>query len=197
MSAPSSLLTLPAALLLDRLAGDPDWLWRRLPHPVAAFGWAIDRLEAALNQPSRSFGNRRRRGVLAMAILVVAGGALGSWLHLALPDGAVGLAVEAVIAAILLAQKSLVDHVAAVAAALEGEGQAGGRAAVAKIVGRDVSALDEAGVARAAIESAAENFSDGVVAPAFWYALLRPAGADRLQDRQHRRFDDRPPLAAL
>ena len=74
--------------------------------------------------------------------------------------------------AILLAQKSLVDHVAAVARALASDGLSGGRRAVALIVGRDVSELDEAGVARAAIESAAENFSDGVVAPAFWYALL-------------------------
>ena len=75
-------------------------------------------------------------------------------------------------------------------------GLAAGREAVAHIVGRDPESLDEHGVARAAIESLAENFTDGVVAPAFWYAAAGPARALRLQDRQHARQHDRPPLAA-
>jgi adenosylcobinamide-phosphate synthase len=88
---------------------------------------------------------------------------LGRWL---------ALLVLALAASTLLAQRSLHDHVAAVAEGLEREGLAGGRAAVSRIVGRNPERLDEAGVVRAAIESLAENFSDGVVAPAFWGALL-------------------------
>ncbi len=80
--------------------------------------------------------------------------------------------LEAIVVAVFLAEKSLIDHVTAVERALLAEGIEGGRRAVSMIVGRDVSVLDEAGVSRAAIESAAENFSDGVVAPAFWFLLL-------------------------
>jgi adenosylcobinamide-phosphate synthase len=82
-----------------------------------------------------------------------------------------GFAVLVVIAASLPAQRSLDRHVAAVAEALEGAGLEAGRTAVGRIVGRNVAGLDEAGVARAAVESLAENFSDGIVAPAFWLAL--------------------------
>jgi adenosylcobinamide-phosphate synthase len=82
----------------------------------------------------------------------------------------------ALIASTLIAQRSLHDHVERVATALEQEGLAGGRQAVSQIVGRDPDALDEAGVARAAIESLAENFSDGVVAPVFWLAIGGLAG---------------------
>ncbi|MEM1318126.1 MAG: adenosylcobinamide-phosphate synthase CbiB, partial [Pseudomonadota bacterium] len=83
-----------------------------------------------------------------------------------------GWCLELLIVAVLIAQKSLADHVSAVADGLAKEGLEGGRRAVAMIVGRDVDRLDESGVAAAAIESCAENFSDGIVAPVFWYALL-------------------------
>src|SRR5690606_13888364 len=76
-----------------------------------------------------------------------------------------------------LAQRSLAEHVEAVAEALETGGLEAGRAAVSRIVGRDPARLDEAGVSRAAIESLAENFSDGVVAPAFWMAVAGLPGA--------------------
>jgi adenosylcobinamide-phosphate synthase len=92
--------------------------------------------------------------------------------------GLVGTVLEITIVAVFLAQKSLADHVSAVAQGLRDEGLAGGRRAVAMIVGRDPEALDEAGVSRAAIESLAENFSDGIVAPVFWYAVLGFAGPD-------------------
>jgi adenosylcobinamide-phosphate synthase len=88
---------------------------------------------------------------------------LGRWL---------GIGVLAVAGSSLLAQRSLHDHVAAVAVGLETAGLTGGRAAVSRIVGRNPERLDEAGVVRAAIESLAENFSDGVVAPVFWGAVL-------------------------
>jgi len=170
----SSLLVLPVALAIDHLVGDPPWLWGRIPHPVALIGRAIDHLDTTLNDPLLSFNSRRLRGAMAILVLVLLGAAIGFLMELAL--GCVpflfSLAIEAALAAILLAQKSLVDHVAAVQRALTSNGLAGGREAVALIVGRDVSVLDEPGVARAAIESAAENFSDGLVAPVFWYALL-------------------------
>jgi adenosylcobinamide-phosphate synthase len=166
------LLALAAALLIDRGLGDPPWLWERIPHPIALVGRVLSWLDHRLNDARSDFATRRRRGTAAMLLLIAATSILGAALSLVLAAAPFGIAVEAVLVAILLAQKSLIDHVAAVARGLAEDGLQGGRQAVAHIVGRDVSELTEAGVARAAIESAAENFSDGVVAPAFWYALL-------------------------
>ena len=166
------LLVLLLALALDLLLGDLPALWRVVPHPVAWVGGAIQWLDRHLNRPNRSARARRVRGALAVAALVSVAAMLGEALTSFLRVPRFGWAVEAVIVAILLAQKSLFDHVARVAAALQQDGLAGGRAAVAHIVGRDPDGLDAHGVARAAIESLAENFSDGVVAPAFWYAVF-------------------------
>ncbi len=153
---------LAAALILDALIGEPDALWSRVPHPVVLFGRLIAWLDARLN----SGADRRRKGVIALCLLLAVVLPVPV-LVAALPFGWV---VEILGAAALLAQRSLVGHVGAVADALDcslGEG----RAAVSQIVGRDPDTLDRAGVARAAIESIAENFSDGVVAPAFWLLL--------------------------
>ena len=166
------LLILLAALGLDRLVGDPDWLWRRYPHPVVWFGKAIGFADRRLNHASDAPQVRRRKGKYAIAGLLaaaVAAGVLLDWGFGSL--GFVGLALEVGVVAVLLAQKSLSDHVRAVAVALRTEGLPGGRRAVSMIVGRDPEQLDRAGVSRAAIESLAENFSDGIVAPALWYAL--------------------------
>src|SRR5690606_14732547 len=116
----------------------------------------------------------RFAGVAALAVLIAIAGGAGLLIQSGL--GA-GLLVTALLASTLLAQRSLASHVAAVAEALEREGIDAGRKAVSRIVGRDTAALDEAGVSRAAIESLAENFSDGVVAPAFWLAVLGLPGA--------------------
>jgi adenosylcobinamide-phosphate synthase len=151
-----------AALLLDAALGEPRWLWSRLPHPAVLLGRAVAWLDRHLNRGAA----RRLKGSLGFAGLALAALALGGAVQ-ALPGGGVP---EVVLAAILLAQRSLAEHVRAVARGLR-RGLAPGRAAVAMIVGRDVAALDRAGVARAAIESAAENFSDGVVAPAFGYLV--------------------------
>ena len=168
----SHLGVLAAALLIDRTIGEPAWLWRRIPHPVVGIGWCISKLDAALNDPGLPFGPRRRRGVGALFLLVL-GGVVGAKLisaaAAALPYGSV---LEALGVAVLLAHKSLVDHVREVQTQIRSAGLEGGRRAVSMIVGRDASVLDQAAVARAAIESAAENFADGVVAPAFWYAVL-------------------------
>lgn len=155
-------MLLLAALLLDAWAGEPRWLWSRLPHPAVMMGRAVAALDRGLNRGRA----RRARGVLALLLLAGGAGALGLGLA-ALPFGWVA---ELLLAAILLAQRSLAEHVQAVAAALR-VSVAEGRGAVAMIVGRDTAAMDEADVARAAIESAAENLSDGVVAPAFWFLV--------------------------
>ncbi|MBY5409203.1 cobalamin biosynthesis protein [Rhizobium leguminosarum] len=173
MTIDENLLVLLLALLLDRIAGDPQWLWSRMPHPVVVFGAAISYADRQLNPASLTSSQRRMNGIaaiLALLLLTVAAGfAFNRFFAL---FGAVGILLETGLVAIFLAQKSLADHVAAVAVALRDEGLAGGRAAVSRIVGRDPETLDEPAVCRAAIESLAENFSDGVVAPALWYAVF-------------------------
>jgi len=172
MSAPI-LLTLLLALIIDRIVGDPDFVWRRFPHPVAIFGKAIAVLDTRFNRRTLPAARRKRNGAIAIIVLLVASLAAGAFTHaLFALLGPLGLLFEAVVAAIFLAQKSLADHVRAVAVGLREQGLAGGRLAVSMIVGRDPATLDAPAVCRAAIESLAENFSDGVVAPAFWYALL-------------------------
>jgi adenosylcobinamide-phosphate synthase len=167
-----ALMVLALALALDALVGDPDRLWRRWPHPVAWFGAIIGGFDRLMNRESDTFAVRQALGVVSLVsvLSVCVGGAI--LLHMALKALPYGWIAEALLASVLIAQRSLHDHVARVAEGLEREGLDGGRRAVGMIVGRDPLSLDGAGVARAAIESAAENFADGVVAPAFWFALL-------------------------
>ncbi|MEM8793278.1 MAG: adenosylcobinamide-phosphate synthase CbiB [Pseudomonadota bacterium] len=153
---------LALALILDAVFGEPDWLWHRLRHPVVVMGRAIGWWERRLNRG----GFRRLKGVLMLAGLSAVAGLVGAFLA---HPGFGGL-FEVLGAAVLLAQRSLSGHVRAVADGL-GRSLEEGRGAVAMIVGRDTAALDESGVARAAVESAAENFSDGVVVPAFWFLV--------------------------
>ncbi|ASY56911.1 adenosylcobinamide-phosphate synthase CbiB [Sinorhizobium sp. CCBAU 05631] len=164
-------LILVVALIIDRIVGDPDWLWERLTHPVVLFGKAIGVFDAALNRGGHG-GWLKMRGVAAIVILVAASMLLGVVLNRLFDVlGALGFVLEALTVAVFLAQKSLADHVRRVADGLRRDGLEGGRKAVSMIVGRDPKTLDEPGVCRAAIESLAENFSDGVVAPALWYAI--------------------------
>lgn len=153
---------LPLALILDAVLGEPDWLWSRVKHPAVLMGNAVGKLEARLNGGSL----RKAKGVVAVTLLVTIALLIG-WLIALVPDW--GL-LEILVAAALLAQRSLVDHVRAVAVALR-ESLPAGRASVAMIVGRDTADMTKPQVARAAIESAAENLSDGVIAPAFWFAV--------------------------
>ncbi len=168
--AVTPLAVLLLALALDAALGDPAWLYRALPHPVALMGGAIAALERRLNRPGR--GALKLRGALALALVVGLVGALAWLLAWGLRALAFGWIAEALLASTLIAQRGLHQHVGAVARALQRRGLEAGREAVAHIAGRDPGSLDEAGVCRAAIESCAENFSDGVVAPAFWYALF-------------------------
>ena len=164
-------LALLLGTLLDRIVGDPDWLWRRWPHPVVWIGRAIGGLDRRFNREDLSFAARRRHGVVAILLLLAGAILAGLALHALLPRlGPLGIALEAGVVGIFLAQKSMAEHVRRVAEALASGGLAEGRRAVAMIVGRDPDQLDQAGVCRAAIESLAENASDGIVAP--WLFFL-------------------------
>ncbi|MGQ3672660.1 adenosylcobinamide-phosphate synthase CbiB [Xanthobacter sp. TB0136] len=165
------------ALLVEAVFGYPDALVRRIGHPVMWIGALISRLERAWNKPHFSPEKRRALGVVTVIILVLAAAlpmlVLQSLLGL-VPLGAV---VAGVLGSALIAQRSLHWHVAQVAQALETGDIEIAREAVSHIVGRDPQQLDSSGIARAAIETLAENFSDGIVAPTFWMCLLGLPGA--------------------
>jgi len=165
------------ALLIELMLGYPDWLVRSIGHPVTWMGRLIEALDHKLNREQDAPARRRAAGTIAVVALIAVAGVVAHALEHNLIRLPFGLPVLAVLASTLLAQRSLHAHVARVAVALEHDGLEAGRKAVAQIVGRDPEALDEAGVARAAIESLAENFSDGVVAPAFWMSLAGLPGA--------------------
>jgi adenosylcobinamide-phosphate synthase len=171
-SFPHPLLVLLGALLLDAAAGDMPRLFRTLPHPIVLVGRAIAWLDIRLNREQRSEYTRFVRGIVTVCALVLAAALLGYLVHRLCQAIAFGWLIELVVIAVLVAQRSLFDRVRDVAVALTDDGLAGGRKAVAHIVGRDPASLDAHGVARAGIESLAENFSDGVVAPVFWTLLL-------------------------
>jgi adenosylcobinamide-phosphate synthase len=170
MAEPVALL----ALVLDAAIGWPQSLYRRLGHPVGAFARIIDLAERQWNDPSRSDGQRRMAGVTTVLILLAIAGGTGWVLQnlLLAIAGSWAWPLIALLAWPGLAQRSLYNHVRPVAEALEWQDIAAARAAVGMIVGRDTADLDEAGVARAAIESLAESFCDGVVAPLFWLLIL-------------------------
>ncbi|WP_421925634.1 adenosylcobinamide-phosphate synthase CbiB [Neoaquamicrobium sediminum] len=157
------------ALLIETGLGYPDRLFRAIGHPVTWIGRLISWMDGRFNRAA-SPSTRRMAGIAALLTLLAVSIAAGLVLQRLLAGWA-GLLLLAVLASSLLAQRSLRIHVESVAAALETGGLDAGRIAVSHIVGRDPQSLDEAGVSRAAIESLAENFSDGVVAPAFWLAL--------------------------
>lgn len=152
-------LLLALAMALDAALGEPRWLWSRLPHPAVLMGRAVGWFEARLNRHPA-----RLNGVFATLSLVTCAGAAGYLL------GHLGPVVETIIVAILLAHRSLIQHVRAVADGLRLSLPAG-RKAVSLIVSRDTAQMDPASVSRSALESLAENFSDGVIAPAFWYLI--------------------------
>lgn len=157
----SNALILLLALLLDGVFGEPKWLWSRIPHPAVLMGRAVGWMDSQFNT------GEKRNGILTLTALCTAAGLIGILVS-NLPDFGI---IQTLVAAILLAQKSLTQHVTAVANALR-LSTGDGRLAVAQIVGRDTRDMDDAAIARGAIESAAENLSDGVIAPAFWFLLL-------------------------
>ncbi|KUJ85100.1 cobalamin biosynthesis protein [Ruegeria marisrubri] len=156
----STAFLLTCAMLLDAALGEPDWLWSRIRHPAVMIGNLIGALDRHLNHGA----NRRLKGVAVVIFLVFSALLIGALL------AALGPVAEIIVCAILLAQKSLVSHVQDVATALR-RSLEDARQTVARIVSRDTSDMTEAQVARSAIESAAENLSDGVIAPAFWFLV--------------------------
>ena len=165
------LILLLLALVLDAYLGEARFLFRWTGHPVEWIGRLIGFLDAKLNRQKRGDVDRTIRGALVVIFVVVVAGGVGvaiTWASLTNPWG---WFIELALIFTLLAGRSLYDHVKAVALGLN-ESTEAGRQAVRHIVGRDPSFLDDHGVARAAIESAAENFSDGVIAPVFYYLLF-------------------------
>ncbi|WP_282120840.1 adenosylcobinamide-phosphate synthase CbiB [Ruegeria atlantica] len=156
----STAFLLFCAMCLDAVLGEPDWLWSRIRHPAVMIGTVIGWLDRRLNRGT----NRRLKGVAVVVVLIFGALILGRTLTL------FGPVIEIILAAILLAQKSLVTHVRDVGDGLRSS-ITEGRAKVAMIVSRDTRDMTEAQVVRSAIESAAENLSDGVIAPAFWFLV--------------------------
>jgi adenosylcobinamide-phosphate synthase len=168
------------AAAFEAVVGYPDALYRTLGHPVTWMGRLIAWADRAWNSDEDSPVEQRTQGIIFMLLLVavslLVGFIIARLCYLLLPH-LIALLLSAVLASTLLAQRSLHAHVQAVADALGSKGVAAGREAVAMIVGRDTKELDEAGICRAAIESLAESFCDGVVAPLFWMVLLGLPGA--------------------
>ena len=154
-------MTVLLAMVLDALFGEPKWIWDRIPHPAVVIGRLINWADRQFNHGAM----RRTKGAVLLVALVAGGAALGAVIERVL--GGLGVVL---VGAVLLAQRSLADHVRDVADALRISVE-DGRMMVARIVGRDTAEMGEADVARAAIESAAENFSDGVIAPLFWFLV--------------------------
>jgi adenosylcobinamide-phosphate synthase len=164
-------------MMIELCAGYPQALLRAIGHPVTWIGHPIAALDRLLNRDTADPHWRRAAGIVAILVLLGIVGMIAFVVQhelLLLPFGSIAVAI---VASTLIAQRSLYQHVVDVATALEQGGVIAGRAAVAKIVGRDTDALDAAGVARAAIESLAENFSDAVVAPVLWMAIAGLPGA--------------------
>jgi adenosylcobinamide-phosphate synthase len=194
MSAALALL----AMLIELGIGYPERLMRAIGHPVMWIGALIERCERLLNRDTAP-NLRRTLGTLALLVVLGTVGAIALAVQsqlLALPFGLAGLAV---LTSTMLAQRSLHRYVANVASALDKNGVDAARQAVSHIVGRDTATLDRAGVARAAIESLAENFSDGIVAPVFWLVLAGLPGialykaintADSMIGHRTRRYAD-------
>lgn len=153
------------ALALEAMIGYPDWLHRRIPHPVTWIATLIAALERRWNQPGRA---RKVLGAATVALVISIAAGAGWGIMSAAPRIPYGGVLVALIATLGLAQRSLFDHVAAVIRAFNAADLPAARAAVGRIVGRDADRLDESGVSAAALESLAESFNDGVVAPAFW-----------------------------
>jgi len=164
-------------MLIELCCGYPAALHRAVGHPVTWIGHLIAWLDRVLNRATASPAARCAAGIAAILILLAIVGAIAVLLQSALLRLPLGILAASLLASTLIAQRSLHRHVADVAAALTTGGVVAGRQAVAHIVGRDTETLDAAGVARAAIESLAENFSDAIVAPVFWMAIGGLPGA--------------------
>jgi len=160
------------AMVVDALAGWPDRLFARIGHPVTWLGRLIAALDAHWNREADKPLMRRTAGVVAALLVIALASGLAWIVQRLLAAGWTHMVLLGILAWPFVAFRSLYDHVAAVRDPLRAGNIEAARKAVSMIVGRDPGGLDEAGIARAAIESLAENTSDGVVAPVFWGALF-------------------------
>jgi adenosylcobinamide-phosphate synthase len=164
-------LILLLGLVLDAIVGDMRLLFTAVPHPVVAVGRLIAFLDRRLNRESRDARTRAVRGTMVVAVVAGLAALAGVLVLTVTRRLAAGWLIELFLVTVLVAQRSLYDHVLLVARGLDHGGERAGRIAVQHIVGRDPETLDGHGIARAALESLFENFADGVVAPAFWYVV--------------------------
>ncbi len=185
-------------MLVDRFIPYPDWLSRTIGHPVIWMGGLIGLLEKSLNNPDSSARERKEAGIIMIALVVAVCLAISAFIVMAISDWPYGYVLEAMLASVLLAHNHLAYAVRRVGREMEYSIERG-RAAVAHIVGRDTNDLDEPEIARAAIESLAENSSDGVIAPLFWFVLFGLPGivvykaintADSMVGHKNQRFFD-------
>lgn len=199
MSLSDTASLLVAAMLLDAVIGDPRWFYRIVPHPTVVMGRVLACCDHLLNRPAFGVIGRRAAGAVSTLAVVALFGGLGALISAGLDRWWAGFWVEALLVSVLIAQNSLYRHVADVSRALEHGGVDAGRDAVAHIVGRDAESLDAHGVARSAVESLAENFADGVVAPVLCCLLFGLPGivayktlntADSMIGHRDRRYRD-------
>jgi adenosylcobinamide-phosphate synthase len=171
-ASPDRVLILIAACGIEAVLAYPAIVFGAIGHPVSWIGALISGLESRLNRLDHSAAMRRAAGVITVLLLIAVSLGIGLALEMAVHAvPLLGFVLAVVVVAALIAAGSLDQHVRAVAAALRKDGLAGGRQRIAKIVGRDPEVLDQAAICRAAIESLAENASDGVTAPALWYLI--------------------------
>ena len=168
----SFCLSMLFALCLDRLIGWPDGLYQRLSHPVVGIGRLISWCDAKLNRTAYASQRRKIGGIITVVIVIMVTGFASFAVTAFLPSGVMGIILTALIAWPFLAAKSLYDHVLAVAKPLAKDELGEARLAVSMIVGRNPEQLDKTAIARASLESLAENTSDGVTAPLFWGSLF-------------------------
>jgi len=165
------LIFMVIALMIDAYVGDMSVVFSRIRHPVVWIGDLVGFLDDKLNRDNRGQMDRAFRGLIVVLFVISTCAAIGwciAWVGQNYPFG---WTLELILLVALIAQRGLYDHVRQVKSGME-ESLESGREAVSHIVGRDPTQLDDHGVCRAAIESLAENFSDGVVAPIFWYVLF-------------------------
>ncbi len=168
---PVELWVTAAALAVEACVGYPQALYTRIAHPVVWIGRLIETLEHRWNQPQRSDGARRALGVATVVIVAGGAGAVGYAIQTSAQQLPYGTVVLVLVATVGLAQRSLYVHVRDVLRPLARNDVPAARTAVSRIVGRDTAQLTSSGIAAAAVESLAESFNDGIVAPAFWLAI--------------------------
>jgi adenosylcobinamide-phosphate synthase len=165
------------AIVTDAILGDPKTIYRHIPHPAEIMGRLINLLDKHLNHPVDDIKTQRKHGIFATIIILILAAIFGLGLVYLLSLIPFGWILEALVLSTMIASRSLYQHVLAVATAMKTLSIEDARLAAGEIVGRDTENLDHHGVARAAIESLSENFSDGVIAPIFWAALFGLPGA--------------------